>query len=141
MSCSLREIVCSAVDGLGAARRSSVWVAVEDRRARLQVDGPLLSRSLSRLIDCAAADAHGPVLLRARVDATEAVFAVVQGEVPMSGAGDSSMKSTSVTSMLAIVLARRDVERMGGRFTFRRGEDGRIVSEIRFPGPAPLPTA
>jgi K+-sensing histidine kinase KdpD len=136
MSCSLREIVCSAVDGVGPARRASVWVAVENRRARLEVDGPLLSRTLSRLIDCAVADAQGPVLLRARVDGADAVFAVVQGEVRASSGADSCLKSTSVTSMLGLVLARRDAERMGGSFTFRRGENGRIVSEIRFQGSA-----
>jgi len=134
LSCSLREIVCSAVDGLCVQRRPYVWVAIEDRRTRLQVDGPLLSRSLARLIESASADATGPVLLRARTDAADVIFSVVQGELPPPRSGEAAIHSTSATSVLGLVLARRDVERMGGRFTFRRGDDGRIVSEIRFPG-------
>ncbi len=134
LSCSLREIVCSAVDGLCPQRRPLVWVAIEDRRTRLQVDGALLSRSLARLIESASADPMGPVLLRARTDGADAVFSVVQAEPAPPRPGEAAMSSTTATAVLGLVLARRDVERMGGRFTFRRGDDGRIVSEIRFPG-------
>jgi K+-sensing histidine kinase KdpD len=134
LSCSLREIVCSAVDGLCPRRRSDVWVAIEDRRTRLQVDGALLSRSLARLIESASAVAQGPVLLRARTDGPDAVFSVVHGEPSPPRSGETAMSTTTATSVLGLVLARRDVERMGGRFCFRRGDDGRIVSEIRLPG-------
>ena len=41
MSCSLREIVCSAVEGVAVSKRGGVWVALENRGSRLQVDGPL----------------------------------------------------------------------------------------------------
>jgi hypothetical protein len=74
-------------------------------------------------------------LLRARTDGADTVFSVVQGELPPPRAGEAALNSTTATSVLGLVLARRDVERMGGRFSFRRGDDGRIVSEIRFPGP------
>lgn len=134
LSCSLREIVYSAVNGLRPARRAAVWIAVEDRRARVQVDGPLLSRSLARLIESAYSQAQDPVLLRARSDGSDAVFAVVHGEPPSPRKSDVVSNATTATSVLGLVLARRDVERMGGRFSFRRGDDGRIVSEIRFPG-------
>jgi len=135
LSCSLREIVCSAVDGLPPRRRASIWVAVEDHRTRLFVDGPLLSRSLTRLVVSPAADKDDSVLLRARTDGSDVVFAVVQGGPCQARPEDASptVRTTSATSVLGVVLARRDVERMGGRFSSRRGEDGRTVSEIRFP--------
>jgi len=134
MSCSLREIVCSAVEGVAVSKRGGVWVALENRGSRLQVDGPLLSRSLARLIESASAAVQGPILLRARVDAPDSVFSLVQVGPAPARTGEGVLKGTTATSVLALVLARRDVERMGGRFTFRRGDDGRIVSEIRFPG-------
>jgi hypothetical protein len=132
-SCSLREIVCSAMDALSAERRAEVLVAIEDRRTRLTVDGPLLSRSIARLLESAMADAHSPALLRARIDGTEAVFALVQGAPPPVRA-DTEFRLRSAVSTLGAVLARRDVERMGGRFSLRSSADGRMVSEIRFPG-------
>lgn len=133
LSCSLREIVCSAVDGLCPPRRPHVWIAVEDRRTRLEVDGPLLSRCLARVIECASACPQEPALLRARTEGSDIVFSVVQPEVPPSLRAEAGLTTTTATSVLGLVLARRDVERMGGRFSFRRGDEGRIVSEIRFP--------
>jgi hypothetical protein len=61
------------------------------------------------------------------------VFSVVQGEPTPPRAGEAALTTTTATSVLGLVLARRDVERMGGRFSLRRGDDDRIVSEIRFP--------
>jgi K+-sensing histidine kinase KdpD len=141
LSCSLREIVYSAVDALSPRRRPTVWVAIDDRRTRLRIDGALLSRSLARLIESASSDTEGPVLLRARTDGAEAVFSVVQGEPTPPREGEAALNTTTATSVLGLVLARRDVERMGGRFSLRRGDDNRIVSEIRFPSSPDLQAA
>jgi K+-sensing histidine kinase KdpD len=130
-SCSLREIVCAAVEGLGPRRRADVITAIEDRRARLEVDGPLLSRSLSRLLEPGTSPA--PALLRARLERSEAVFTVVIGRTDGASPRVADLRNTTAASVLGLLLARRDVERMGGHFTFRHGEEDRIVSEIRLP--------
>jgi len=133
ISCSLREIVCSAVDHLGPRRRIDVMTAIEDRRARLEVDGPLLARSISRLLEPAHGAPAAPALLRARLERKEAVFTVVLGRTDVESPGAPELRATTAASVLGLVLARRDVERMGGRFTFRRGDEDWIVSEIRLP--------
>ena len=132
ISCSLREIVCSAVDGLRPQRRAEVWTAIDDRRARIEVDGPLLSRSIARLLGSIPLGVRAPALLRARTESTDAVFTVVLEEKDPTGARERDLSTTSAASMLGVVLARRDVERMGGRFSFRRSLDDRTVAEIRF---------
>jgi hypothetical protein len=133
ISCSLREIVCSAVEQLGPRRREDVITAIEDRRARLDVDGPLLSRSLSRLLEPAPGAPAAPALLRARLERSQAVFTVVLGRTDVEATRVPDLRATTAASVLGLLLARRDVERMGGQFTFRRGDEDRIVSEIRFP--------
>lgn len=133
ISCSLREIICSAVEHLGPRRRADVITAIEDRRARLEVDGPLLSRSLSRLLEPAPGAHAAPALLRARLERTQAVFTVVLGRTDVESPRVPEFCTTTAASVLGLLLARRDVERMGGQFTFRRGDEDRIVSEIRLP--------
>lgn len=133
ISCSLREIVRSAVDALGPRGRADVLTAIEDRRARLEVDGPLLSRSLSRLLEPAHGSFAAPALLHARLERTDAVFTVVLEPAAPKPAGASDLRGTTAASVLGLLLARRDVERMGGAFTCRRGAEERLVSEIRLP--------
>ncbi len=136
ISCSLREIVCSAVEGLGPRRRADVLTAIEDRRARLEVDGPLLSRSISRLLEPAHESSAAPALLHARLERSDAVFTVVlepAGTRSRGSRASADLRGTTAASVLGLVLARRDVERMGGAFSFRRGADDRLVSEIRLP--------
>lgn len=136
ISCSLREIVCSAVEALGPRRRADVLTAIEDRRARFEVDGPLLSRSLSRLLEPAPGSVPAPALLHARLDRSQAVFTVVLGRTDCERPKTAGPRGTTAASILGLLLARRDVERMGGQFTFRHGEEDRIVSEIRLPAAA-----
>ena len=134
LSCSMREIVCSALDGLALRDRPHVLLAIEDRRARFTVDGPLLSRSITRLLAAVPTDDLRPALLRARVEGTDVVFALVQDVPGGAGSDHPSTRSRSAVSALGSSLARRDVERMGGRFSVRAEANGNQVSEIRFPG-------
>ena len=132
LSCSLREIVCAAVDALAPRRRSEVFAAIEDRRARILVDGPLLARCISRLLEPGGGSV-APALLRTRMDRGQAVFTVVLSEAESAGSQNHDPRGATAASVLGRVLARRDVERMGGEFTIRRGEDRSLVAEIRFP--------
>ena len=133
ISCSLREIVCSAVEGLGPRRRADVLTAIEDRRARLEVDGPLLSRSLSRLLEPAHEVSAAPALIHARLERSDAVFTVVLEPAAPRSSACADLRGTTAASVLGLLLARRDVERMGGAFSYRRGAADCLVSEIRLP--------
>jgi len=133
LSCSLLEIACSARSALQAERRAQVLLAIEDRRARLRVDGTLLSRSIARVLETALSATRSPVLLRSRLDRGEVVFAVVQATPPSWIAPGTGTRFHSAVTALGAELARRDVERMGGSFALRHDPGGSTVFEIRFP--------
>ena len=133
-SCSLREIVRSALSSVGPSRRSDVWTAIEDPRDRIEVDGTLLARAIARLFETGPGSHSAPALLRARTDGADAVLTLVLGPADRRRNRDADLQATSAASVLGIVLARREVERMGGRFSFRRAEANCLLVEIRFPG-------
>jgi signal transduction histidine kinase len=136
LSCSLLEIAFAARAALPAAMRGQVVLATENGRSRLTVDGTLLSRSITRVLEAAAAETRASILLRSRIDGGEAVFAVVH-EAPGGFLGESrGTRLRSAISALSAVLARRDVERMGGRFGIQHDPGGSTVLEIRFPAEA-----
>jgi GAF domain-containing protein len=132
LSCSLLEIACSARSALPSEQRSQVLLAIEDRRARLRVDGTLLSRSIARVLETALTETRSLVLLRSRLDDGEAVFALVQATPDSWNPHSTGTRFHSAVSALGAELARRDVERMGGRFALRHDPGGSTVFEIRF---------
>ena len=133
LSCSLREIVCSARSALQPELRASVLLAIEDRRARLRVDGTLLARSMARVLESALTETRSPVLLRSRLDDGEVVFSLVQATPASWSTHGTGTRFHSAVTALGAELARRDVERMGGRFALRHEPGGSTVFEIRFP--------
>jgi len=133
LSCSLLEIACSARSGLQSEQRAQVLLAIEDRRARLRVDGTLLSRSIARVLETALTETCSSVLLRSRLDQGEVVFAVVQATPPAWNAHSTGTRFRSAVAALGAELARRDVGRMGGTFALRHDPGGSTVFEIRFP--------
>lgn len=123
LSCTLHEIVQSAIHALVPEDRARTLVAVEGAHERIVVDGPLVSRSLTRLLETSLDHNAQPALLRVRAHGGRAQFTVLH---TLSGAPAGSVEQ------LALDLARRDVERMSGSFT-TRVEDGRNVAvEIAF---------
>lgn len=133
LSCSLLEIACSARSALQAEQRAQVLLAIEDRRARLTVDGTLLSRSIARVLETALTGTRSLVLLRSRLDGGEVVFALVHATPPAWSNQGTGTRFHSAVTALGAELARRDVERMGGSFALRHDPGGSTVFEIRFP--------
>lgn len=133
LSCSLLEIACSARSALQPEHRAQVLVAIEDRRARLRVDGALLSRSMARVLEAAVAGTRSQVLLRSRVQGEEVVFALVHATPTPWNARSAASCFRSAATALGAEIAQRDVERMGGTFAFRHDPGGSTVFEFRFP--------
>jgi K+-sensing histidine kinase KdpD len=133
LSCSLLEIACSARAALQLEHRAQVLVAIEDRRARLTVDGALLSRSIARVLEAAVAGTRSHVLLRSRIHGDQAVFSLVHATPPPWDPRDSQTRFHSAATALGAEIARRDVERMGGTFAFRHEPGGSTVFEFKFP--------
>jgi signal transduction histidine kinase len=133
LSCSLLEIACSARAALQPEHREQVLLAIEDRRARLTVDGALLSRSIARMLEAALAGTPSHVLLRSRLHCGEAVFALVHATPPPWNARATLPRFRSAATALGREIAQRDVERMGGSFALRHDPGGSTVLEFRFP--------
>lgn len=108
LRCSLEEIVRGALELLPARARPRVLLALEDRRERLLVDGPLLSRCLALLMaDGLHADAE--CMLHVRRTGGRTRFVVVH---------TAPVGPDTAALRLGRALARRDVDRMGGSLAF-----------------------
>lgn len=118
LDCTRDEIALGAVQSLGKERAARVLLAVENGDARLFVDGPLLSRSLSHLIETGLSETSHPVLVSARATADGHLFTVLYVE-PSKPASERSSTSESVDAptSLGLALAQREIRRMHGQLT------------------------
>lgn len=116
LSCTLQEIVASAVNALVPEHRARVLVAVEDGDARFVVDGPLVSRALTRLLECGLDQGTQPALLRVHAEAGRASFGILH---PRFDVPQDSIEA------LAAHVAERDIRRMGGTFRIRSAAEAR----------------
>lgn len=112
LSCTLHELVASAVNALVPDQRARVLVAVEDGDARIHVDGPLVSRSLMRLLECGLDARSDAALLRVRTSAGRASFAILHSRF--------DTPEGSIEELVTRVAAR-DAQRMDGTFEMRAG--------------------
>lgn len=106
LSCTLHEIVSSAVNALVPEHRSRVLAAVERGDERVLVDGPLVSRALTRILEIGLDQGSDSALLRVHARDGRATFSVLLERLEAS--------SGSIEA-LALHVAQRDVERMGGQ--------------------------
>jgi K+-sensing histidine kinase KdpD len=136
LPCSHRELVGSALAALDGRYRSRVRVARGAADDRLLVDGPLFSRCLCYLLEEALEKGRGEVLLHVREEADNVVFAVVgaaEGEFQISRGGRQDREAAEETRRAAKCLARRDIERMGGRLEQRATPDGKTFARVVLP--------
>ncbi|MFO1011714.1 MAG: hypothetical protein U1F29_16760 [Planctomycetota bacterium] len=123
LSCTLQEIVSSAVNALVPEHKSRVLVAVESADERVVVDGPLVSRALARLLECGLDQGDDPALLRVRAQAGRASFTVLHRRC--------DAPAGSIEALVAHVAAR-DAQRMGGTFEARSTLEHAGVFELAF---------
>lgn len=123
LSCTLHEIVQSAIHALVPEHQARTLVAVEGAHAHIVVDGPLVSRALTRLIESSLDQSTEPALLRVRAHGGQARFVVLHT------ASDAPAGSIE---RLAHELAQRDIERMSGSFISRVDADRTAAVEIAF---------
>lgn len=133
LSCSLEEIVSAASQHLPPEQRSRVLAArcAEDRR--LQVDGPLLSSCLRRLIENALEATEGSVLVVARLEKGQASLSVID-DAPNAfepGWQPAPFHSTKPNHLgLGLALAQRDVALLNGRLEFLSAPGGETCVRI-----------
>ena len=115
ISCNLEELARSAHGGLPPHIRSRVTLAIEHPRRRILIDGPLLCRCLGYLVT-ANVSRLDEALLRVVVEGDSAVFSLL---CRVHG-GDRTRRNSRRNDAqpddesLVLVLAQREIERMGG---------------------------
>jgi len=138
LACSLEEIVSAARAALPFEQRARVIAARTEPGAPIEVDGPLLSACLRRLLENALEATDGPVLVVARRERGRASLAVVD-EAP-SGLGPDWQPVPFHTTKpnhlgLGLTLTRRDVGLLNGRLEFLSTPGGETCVRITIPSP------
>jgi len=137
MRCRVGEILLTVREQIGHDLRSRLLVACDDHAPELMIDGPLLVRSLRRIVENALEAGSDQVLFASRDGAAGRTFAVMnncssQTLDPRDGAtGFTSTKTDHIG--LGLTLAMRDLELMGGSVTVRRGFGGRTLVWAQLP--------
>ncbi len=136
LTCSLEEIVSAARAAHTPVHRRRVIAARAEPGAAIEVDGPLLSACLRRLIENALEAADGLVLVVARRERDRVSFSVVD-DAPSSLGPDWQpvpFYSTKPNHLgLGLTLTRRDVELLNGRLEFLSTPGGDTCVRITIP--------
>ncbi len=135
LACTLTEIVNGAVQPLVSEHRARTLVAIEGGNARIVVDGPLVSRTLMRLVESTLDLSSEPVLLRASGHSGRAGTAGTASIVVLRPGTSTSARTTNDVEALAGLvraIARRDIERNGGKFTESSNASNSPAIEISF---------
>jgi len=134
LPCSLEELARSAYRNTPVELRGQVHLAVEDSNQRVLLDGPLCSRLLSYLIR-ACTESHFEVLLHVRATHEEAIFNLVTSPVPAgtTRAPISEDTSNQGANDMVLVVAERELVRMGGRVERSQSTNGGQCISVRLP--------
>ncbi len=128
LRCSVRELVGEAVRSLEPSLCARIRTGdVVD--ASLCVDGPVVTRALAYLLECAAGETSGPIDLVTRWDQHE-VHLEVSAPIERRRARASDELHLAA---LALGLARRDVQRSGGRLIVSERPDDALQATVVFP--------
>jgi signal transduction histidine kinase len=136
LACSLEEIVSAARSGLPLELRARVIAARTEPGASIEVDGPLLSVCLRRLLENALEASDGPVLVVARRENGQATLSVIDDAPSSLGPGWQPVPfhSTKPNHIgLGLTLTRRDVALLDGRLEFLSMPDGATCVRITIP--------
>ncbi|MAF64967.1 MAG: hypothetical protein CMJ84_04815 [Planctomycetes bacterium] len=126
LPCCVEEIVRGAVAVVPEKHRCRVIFAIDERSARLVVDGPLFARALGGLLE-AVVDDHGEALLHAHSRDGTASFGIrAQGR-------RRRFPAPSPHPRIGETLARREIARMGGVISETSSRFGTVGLAVRLP--------
>jgi hypothetical protein len=118
LSCSVEELARSALAMLDADEQERMVLDAPAVPRDIEIDGPLFTDCLARVLAAVLSRSHGHVLLQAVCGERETVFRVREhgrsSELESSARGELSSRGASLA--LGLQLAERDVKRMGGGF-------------------------
>lgn len=133
LACSLEEIVSAACAALSPEQRQRVLVARTEPGAALEVDGPLLSGCLRRLLENALEATDDIVLVVARRARGEVSFSVVDEAPSALGPGWQPVpfRTTKPNHLgLGLALTQRDVVLLNGHLEFLSTPGGQTCVRI-----------
>jgi len=137
LACSLEEIVSAARRALPVEHRARVIAAGTEPGAAIEVDGPLLSACLRRLLENALEATDGPVLVVARRENDQVCLSVIDDAPSAFGPSWQPVPfhSTKPNHLgLGLTLTRRDVALLDGRLEFLSTPEGETCVRITIPG-------
>lgn len=126
LTCSLDEILESALRRQGFEQRARVRLARPTSPASLRVDGPLLADCLARLLEHALASVSQSVLLSTQREGALTRFAIVADSASASAAWEQLPQQRRAALELGLALARRDAQRMQAELEVAHGELGHL---------------
>lgn len=122
LTCSVDEIIESALRRQGFENRARVRIARPKSASTLRVDGPLLADCLARLVEHALATNGENVLLSTTREEQRTRFSIVADALPTPSAEQPAQRRAALE--LGFALARRDAARMGAQLDCSRTELG-----------------
>lgn len=135
LQCTVEEIVQGARKRLPAELRERLLIAREGGRRSIFVDGPLLAKSLSRLIQNGFESGSSWVLLRIRSNEDSTSFITINHD-PRDGVdwewAQSAFRTDKRDHMgLGLTLVKRDIGLMGGTLALSRTPLGETCADVR----------
>ena len=134
MACTPRELAQEALASLQAGFRRRVWLALESDSTALMIDASVAVRALAALLERAAQRPSAEVLLHSHQERDATVFAIV-GDLAQCAPGhlEHSWSSTRTPENIELVLARRDIRRLGGELSVHESTPTHCCVMIRLP--------
>lgn len=136
LRCTVAEILLSASSGLAPQMKRRVITAHAEEDSTLQVDGPLLARSLRRFLENALEAGAEQVLLTARRGLDGTRFTVVDNAPQRFDAewAVPAFRSTKRNHLgLGLSLAKRDIALLEGSIEFSNGHRGDKFVTVTIP--------
>ncbi len=132
---SVEEIARSALQCLREHARKRTTLALEEPRATIEIDAPLLARSLARLLDGALADGTQEILLHSHAGPEKLCFTIVD-ELDPARHDELELSfepSSDGVAHAEVAIAVRDIHRLGGTVEIQRLGNHRTCVQVEIP--------
>lgn len=140
MACTPRELAQGALASLRPGLRRRVWLALESDSEALMIDGPVAVRALAALLERAAQRPSAEVLLHSHQEHGATVFAIVDDLTQCDpGHLEASWSSTPTAEDIELVLAGRDISRLGGELAVHETSPTHCCVMVRLPNNPDVP--
>jgi len=134
LACTVEELARTALGSLPADLQEGIDLALNDARKAILVDGPLFSRCLGYLV-AANVQATDGALFSATCDEEGALFSLLCRLRARDQLHDHCEPATNGTEdeNLALILAHREIARMGGQVDCSLATTGTLRVTVRMP--------